>query len=123
MKCWHIPLAISRVIEKVVVVVVVMMREGSLGSADRFDWENLSEARLAHASSLRRVSHICGEVRSWVDADVRVEAVGVGLEEAAVRVELEGDDQGGKEVMCILSDRQRDHRCVCWDGIPTSRLP
>jgi hypothetical protein len=68
MKCWHIPLAISRVIEKVVVVVVVMMREGSLGSADRFDWENLSEARLALASSLRGVSDSCGVAGSWVDA-------------------------------------------------------
>jgi len=46
MKCWHMALAISRVMENVVVVVVVMMREGSLGSGPRFDWENLSDARF-----------------------------------------------------------------------------
>lgn len=39
--------------EKVVVVVVVMIRDGSLGSAERLDWENFREARLLHASSLR----------------------------------------------------------------------
>ena len=43
----------SRVIEKVVVVVVVTMREGSLGSGPRFDWENLRLAKLRAASSLR----------------------------------------------------------------------
>lgn len=37
----------------VVVVVVVMMREGSLGSAERLDWENLRDERLLHASSLQ----------------------------------------------------------------------
>ena len=52
MKCCDIAFAISRVIEKVVVVVVVITREGSLGSGPRFDWENLREARLAAASSL-----------------------------------------------------------------------
>ena len=52
MKCCDMALAISRVIEKVVVVVVVITREGSLGSGPRFDWENLREARLAAASSL-----------------------------------------------------------------------
>lgn len=51
-KCAQIDFAISRVIEKVVVVVVVMMRDGSLGSAERLDWENFREARLLHASSL-----------------------------------------------------------------------
>jgi hypothetical protein len=49
-------LAISRVIEKVVVVVVVITREGSLGSGPRLDWENLREARFAAASSLMRVA-------------------------------------------------------------------
>ena len=44
--------AMSRVIEKVVVVVVVTMREGSRGSGPRFDWENLRAARFAAASSL-----------------------------------------------------------------------
>jgi hypothetical protein len=37
---------------KVVVVVVVMIRAGSFGSAARLDWENLREERLRHASSL-----------------------------------------------------------------------
>lgn len=45
-------LAMSRVIEKVVVVVVVTTRDGSLGSGPRFDWENLREARFWAASSL-----------------------------------------------------------------------
>jgi len=52
MKCCDIAFAISRVIEKVVVVVVVITREGSLGSGPRFDCENLRDARLAAASSL-----------------------------------------------------------------------
>jgi hypothetical protein len=38
--------------EKVVVVVVVTMREGSLGSVDRLDWEKRREERLAAASSV-----------------------------------------------------------------------
>jgi hypothetical protein len=54
MKCWHMALAMSRVIENVVVVVVVTIRDGSLGSGPRLDWANLSEARLAAASSLRK---------------------------------------------------------------------
>lgn len=52
MKCWHMALAMSRVIEKVVVVVVVTTRDGSLGSGPRFDWENLREAKFWAASSL-----------------------------------------------------------------------
>jgi hypothetical protein len=43
-------------IEKVVVVVVVTMREGSLGSGIRFDWENLRDPKLLIASS---------EVKVW----------------------------------------------------------
>ena len=46
MKCWHIAFAISRVIEKVVVVVVVTIRDLSLGSGPRLDWENFKEARF-----------------------------------------------------------------------------
>lgn len=46
MKCWHMSLAISRDIVNVVVVVVVMILAGSLGSADRFDWENFSVERF-----------------------------------------------------------------------------
>lgn len=45
----------SRDMVKVVVVVVVMMRWGSFGSADRFDWLNRSEDRLAAASSVVKV--------------------------------------------------------------------
>lgn len=56
MKCWAIALAMSLVIENVVVVVVVTMRVGSRGSGPRLDWENLSDARLAAASSLGRLS-------------------------------------------------------------------
>jgi len=52
MKCWHMSLAISLDMVNVVVVVVVMILAGSLGSAERFDWENLREERLRHASSL-----------------------------------------------------------------------
>lgn len=52
MKCWQMPLPISLDMLKVVVVVVVMIREGSFGSGKRFDWENLSEERFAQASSL-----------------------------------------------------------------------
>jgi hypothetical protein len=54
MNCCDIAFAISRVIEKVVVVVFVITREGSLGSGTRLDWENLREARFAAASSLER---------------------------------------------------------------------
>src|ERR1700743_158597 len=48
---WHTDLAISRAMEKVVVVVVVTILEGSLGSGMRLDWENLSEPRFIMASS------------------------------------------------------------------------
>ena len=44
----------SLVMEKVVVVVVVTTRDGSRGSGPRLDWENLSEARFAAASSLKK---------------------------------------------------------------------
>jgi hypothetical protein len=37
----------------VVVVVVVMIRSGSLGSAERFDCENLRHDRASQASSLQ----------------------------------------------------------------------
>jgi len=50
-KRWHTDRAISRAIENVVVVVVVTIREGSLGSGIRFDWENLSDPKLFMASS------------------------------------------------------------------------
>jgi hypothetical protein len=41
--------------EKVVVVVVVTILEGSFGSGMRFDWENLREPRLVRASSVVKV--------------------------------------------------------------------
>lgn len=37
--------------EKVVVVVVVTIRDGSLGSGMRFDWENFKDPKLLIASS------------------------------------------------------------------------
>jgi hypothetical protein len=52
---WQIDLAMSLAMEKVVVVVVVTMREGSLGSGMRFDCENFNEPRLLIASSERKV--------------------------------------------------------------------
>src|SRR5690554_3993535 len=48
---WHTDRAISFAIEKVVVVVVVTIRDASLGSGMRFDCENLSDPRLLIASS------------------------------------------------------------------------
>jgi len=39
-------LAISLVMEKVVVVVVVTTRVGSRGSGPRLDWENFNDARF-----------------------------------------------------------------------------
>ena len=39
----------------VVVVVVVMIRDGSLGSVVRLDWEKRKEARFAAASSVVNV--------------------------------------------------------------------
>jgi hypothetical protein len=65
MKCCDIAFAISRVIEKVVVVVVVITREGSLGSGPRLDCENLREARFAAASSLARVREWEFRIRWW----------------------------------------------------------
>ena len=62
-KCWHMAFAISRVIEKVVVVVVVTMRVGSLGSGPRLDWENFRFARLRAASSLRKMEQGKVELR------------------------------------------------------------
>jgi hypothetical protein len=53
MKCCAIDLAISRVMENVVVVVVVTTRLGFRGSGPRLDWENLREAKFWAASSLR----------------------------------------------------------------------
>jgi hypothetical protein len=68
MKCCDMALAISRVIENVVVVVVVITRDGSLGSGPRLDCENLREARFAAASSLVRVR---GKVRKSGGIDRR----------------------------------------------------
>jgi hypothetical protein len=54
----HTDFAISLAMEKVVVVVVVTIREGSLGSGMRFDCENLSDPRLVIASSEVKVCSI-----------------------------------------------------------------
>ena len=48
---WHTDFAISLAMEKVVVVVVVTIREGSFGSGMRFDCENLRDPRFVMASS------------------------------------------------------------------------
>jgi hypothetical protein len=53
-KRWHTDRAISRAIENVVVVVVVTILDGSLGSGIRFDCENLREPRLFIPSSERK---------------------------------------------------------------------
>jgi hypothetical protein len=52
---WQIALAISLAMEKVVVVVVVTILVGSLGSGMRLDCENFKEPRLLMASSERKV--------------------------------------------------------------------
>jgi hypothetical protein len=62
-------LAISLVMEKVVVVVVVTTREGSLGSGPRLEEENLREAKFWAASSLEhyydcQLSIDSGELRT-----------------------------------------------------------
>lgn len=96
------PLAISRGIEKVVVVVVVVMRAGSLGSTERLDWENLREERLATASFLLGIS----AVYAFRGGKSRCEAVWELLEEDTVRLQAEGDTKGGKEVVGILTKDQ-----------------
>ena len=104
MKCWHIALAISRVMEKVVVVVVVMMREGSLGSGPRFDCENLSDARFWAASSLERNRKglSWGVWRCKVGKNGRCEGICEGSEKLLVAGKLEGDNQGGEKIQGIL---------------------
>jgi hypothetical protein len=64
MKYCAMALAISRVMEKVVVVVVVTMREGSRGSGPRLDWANLRLERWATASSLIGVRWVRGKKRN-----------------------------------------------------------
>jgi len=71
------------------VVVVVMIRAGSLGSAARWDWENLSEARLADASSLH-ISHRL-DYTPCKGIDVRVERIGILLEETPMGLQLQAD--------------------------------
>ena len=62
---WHIDRAMSLAMEKVVVVVVVTMRDGSLGSGIRFDCENLREPRLLMASSDKNVCSILVNLTRW----------------------------------------------------------
>ena len=66
---WQTERAISLAIEKVVVVVVVTILVGSLGSGMRFDCENLREPRLVRASS---VVKLC----SWREKRTRCEFSG-----------------------------------------------
>lgn len=54
----HTDLAISFAIEKVVVVVVVTIRDGSFGSGIRFDCENFRDPRFVIASSVVNVCSI-----------------------------------------------------------------
>ena len=58
MNRWHTERAISFAMEKVVVVVVVTIRDGSLGSGIRFDCENLRDPKLLIASSDVKVCSI-----------------------------------------------------------------
>lgn len=48
---WQTERAISRAMEKVVVVVVVTIRDGSFGSGIRLDCENFRDPKLLIASS------------------------------------------------------------------------
>lgn len=54
----HMDWAISLAMEKVVVVVVVTILDGSFGSGMRFDCENLREPRFVMASSVVKVCSI-----------------------------------------------------------------
>ena len=58
--------------EKVVVVVVVTIREGSFGSGMRFDCENLREPRLLIASSERKVCSTLVNRTLWADNGSRL---------------------------------------------------
>lgn len=101
MNCWHMALAMSRVMEKVVVVVVVTMREDSRGSGPRFDWENFSEARFLAASSLG-IQREDGIIDRRQSGHVRGEGVGKTAEILPVRGKLQGDDERCKQVQRVL---------------------
>lgn len=58
----------SLAMEKVVVVVVVTILDGSLGSGMRFDWENLREPRLLMASSDKKVYSTFVRRTRWADS-------------------------------------------------------
>lgn len=58
----------SLAMEKVVVVVVVTMRDGSLGSGIRFDCENLRDPRLLIASSERKVCSTLVNRTRWAES-------------------------------------------------------
>ena len=106
MKCWHMALAISRVMEKVVVVVVVMIREGSLGSGPRFDCENLSDARFWAASSLGiNRKGVSGGFNGYkVGKDGRCEGIRECSKKLLVARKFEGDNQGGEKIQGILEE-------------------
>lgn len=69
---WHIERAMSFAMENVVVVVVVTIREGSLGSGMRLDWENLREPRLLMASSDRKVCSTLVKRTRWAESGSRL---------------------------------------------------
>ena len=73
---------------KVVVVVVVTIREGSRGSGPRLLWENLSEARFRAASSLREEAVTIGLYVS-INIDSRQEGIREVAEELPIRLQLE----------------------------------
>ena len=65
--------------EKVVVVVVVTIRPGSLGSAALLDWENLREPRLDAASSLKEGVRMADRVVAWDALTYVVKLLGYDL--------------------------------------------
>ena len=71
--------------EKVVVVVVVTIRDGSRGSGPRLDWENLSDARFLAASSLWEGMSLFGTCMQAAGIYARREGIVVRPEELLVR--------------------------------------
>jgi hypothetical protein len=67
MKRWQTLLAISLAMLKVVVVVVVTILEGSLGSGMRFDWLNFKEPKLLIASSDAKEKGYDLNRKRWVE--------------------------------------------------------
>lgn len=115
MKCCAIALAISLVIEKVVVVVVVTIREGSRGSGPRLDWENLRDARFKAASSLKEKGSNSQYKRTRAasekkDEYARGEGVGECTKKLLVCRQFQGNDKGRKQIEGILSVVAREEK-------------